>query len=243
MKDKELLLKIDSIIDIKKSNIDDLNLKITELQFKIDSLEKSLLKLEIGQNYFSDIINLQLVTYVLIVSAIGLISWGGIVLYLKRRIRKQSITFKKLITKHNEDFETSRKKLFVDINKVKNQATSAELQVLKAMYFSCWDSQSYLGALLWSVRLIKYFIDNPDLEKEKENENENENENEKNKNKIVWLDFGIHCIKLGVTKEQLDKTHIEELENVIAKCGLIKNEEFISKLTEFKHTLYKVIYS
>ncbi|MGE0569048.1 MAG: hypothetical protein AB7O73_14005 [Bacteroidia bacterium] len=231
MKEKELLTKIDSIIKLKTSNVNGLDLEIEKFQAKVDSIEKSVQKFEIAQGYFSDIINFQLVTYVLIVSTIGLISWGGVVLYLKKRIQRQRVSFDRLIRKQERDFEKSKKELVEDINKVKRQASFAELQVLKAMYFHCSDSKIKNGALLWAIRIINFHIDYPSYEEEKD------------ENKISWLQFGIFAITTGLTKEQLNKDNLKEIENVIAKCSSFEGEEVLNKLAEFKRSFYKLVYS
>lgn len=107
------------------SQLDSVNNILSGMQSKIDSLEKIVIKTEIGTGFFSDVISTNLYVYTAIISLTALLSWG----WLTNSLR----IHKKLI----EDKLNLKMDIFQnDISALKKNLNKTVFHTNRAMYWN-----------------------------------------------------------------------------------------------------------
>ncbi len=89
-----LLIIQNAIIKAPPTTVDSLRYSINKLQITVDSLQKIVLKTEIGTGFFSDVISTNLYMFATIIGLAALVSWAsiaGILLYHKKVVRKDAV--------------------------------------------------------------------------------------------------------------------------------------------------------
>ncbi len=124
---------------------------------QIQQIQAQIEKFEISQNYFSDILNAQLVIFSLIVAVIvgayfifqSKVSKSTIKKKVDKEIKKSE---KKLAKKVDKNTEKLKESISETLSTITNNVSTTEADVYRSMaYF--WDSQSSFGvAFLWWIR-------------------------------------------------------------------------------------------
>lgn len=118
------------------------------MQLKIDSLEKIVLKTEIGTSFFSDVISTNLYVYTAIIGLTALLSWG----WLANSLRKQ----KKLI---EANLKLKMDAFQDDISVLKSNVNDTIFNSHRAMYWhSITQNAPEITKFKWSVRIVNSHV-------------------------------------------------------------------------------------
>ncbi|MEJ2905062.1 hypothetical protein WAE58_21635 [Pedobacter panaciterrae] len=142
-----------TIIKAPPTVIDSLKYSLSQLQVKVDSLQKVTERAEIGKEFFSDTISTNLYMFATIIGLAALVSWGviGGMLYLhKRKVEKRAIL---LISQHTEKYDTS-------LLKIKSTLLDTNLNATRSMYFAAIQNKANPPLIFdWSMRTFSALID------------------------------------------------------------------------------------
>lgn len=132
--------------------------------------------------------------------------------------------------KNKSELLDNYKKAIEDLNKLKHDHEFTELQVKKSMFFSCHDSESYIGACLWAMRVVNYYISSEYLDSQDENI-------------FDFIELAFMDI-MYVKKADIKDENIEEFKKIIELVkSTQEDKKVLDKVKEFEENLYKIYYS
>jgi hypothetical protein len=216
-----LLLLQQVILKAPPTAVDSLKHSLAQMQHKVDSLEKIVVKTEIGGDFFSDALNTNLSLFVAIIGLSGLFGWA----YFARVLNSH----KNGITKRVDNALAAQKQaLDIENEELRNQSLSTIFNVNRAMYFSIKDDENNINAFDWALSCAvtgyRYNPENYTMVK-------------------VFLVFAHeHLVKLSVGEPQLIE-NIERYNDIIKELITIENEEVKTELTKIRTDLYHTVYS
>ena len=196
------------------SSIDSLKQSMHFMQVKMDSLERVVLKTEIGTNFFSDVISQNLYTYAIIISLLALISWGTIwtTMFFDRKSINENT--EKAIKVHSEKFDLS-------LNDVKYKLLQTIYDANRGMYFVALSNGSETRKFEWALYSASAYLDT------------NSNST---KTLIIWLESAIGHLPLVPIRDKslkentqihfkhLDKIDCHEDQMVVSLSKKIREE-------------------
>lgn len=210
-----------AIVKSPPSAVDSLKASLNQMQMKIDSLEKVVLKTEIAEGFFSDALSTNLYCFSTIIGFAALISWASIagMLYLhKKTVRKEAL---QSIRQHrDETLETSER--------IKKEIIETKYNVNRAMYFAIGDI-SHEARFLWGFSTVMSIIDqdesNPDL------------------NLIyTWMNGLTLHLKKSSSPEELKKNRTR-YDDGIKRLRSLNDEKLNGIVSDLEDRLYQIMYS
>ena len=182
---------------------DSLKNSLHVMQVKLDSLEKVVIKTEIGTGFFSDVISTNLYTFATIISLTALISWGFIGRMLamhKKAVEAASI---KIVRDHAEKYDTS-------LNEIREKLLQTIFDASTSMYLSSLDAGSETSRFRWAILTLSAYLDI-------------KGGTLKLRKTIAGLAVK-HLNKLSVGDKTV-KTHVKTYLDTLDKLDLIKDKE------------------
>jgi hypothetical protein len=141
--------------------------KFKLLESRIDSLEKIVVRNEVSETFFSDILTSQLTIFVVIIGLIGLISFGWVTQYLRLKVGAV-----------RKEFTAERERIKIDFDRLTSKAAKTDVNVHVSMFFISHILNQNEVAILWCLRLCNQFTENQVLYNEKINDWINQIENQ-----------------------------------------------------------------
>lgn len=213
-----LTISTDSVIHSLQVKVDSLQ----KIATKIDTLEKTVQKTEIGTGFFSEIIGLQLGVFILILSFSSLIGWRWFSQQIDR-IRAENKTYTDNgITTIENMFNNHKDEIKNDISKVIEDINIITFNVNRAMFFTSKQSKDFpYTPLSWGLSAMISLIKC--------------NRNDKNPMIISWL-------HLVLDQSKLIQVGDTELKNGINLClEMLSEIENYSELEEEQINMVKSI--
>jgi len=178
-------------------------IKINQLTVKIDSLQKVVAKTEVGQGYFSDILNSQLVIFSVIITVISglaaLISWK----WIERKIVKIDKVFSK--------FEET---VIEKIKDIENDNAVNKADIYRAMSLLCHTEKMYGLFVLWQLRGYSIYLNMKKYDWGKDKD--------LNKSRIAWIKTFLSDIDYS----EISKEYFEETQNIFNEARNTKSKKF-----------------
>lgn len=139
-----LLLLQQAILKAPPTITDSLKHSLAQMQHKVDSLEKVVVKTEIGTGFFSEIIALQLGVFLFLVSIAGWFGWG----YFRRTMEEYTTTvdnkFTTMVNEQRELFDAETKA-------IKKSLWQTTFNVNRAMYKALMSDSDPETLFYWSL--------------------------------------------------------------------------------------------
>jgi hypothetical protein len=126
---------------------DSVNLRINLLQLKVDSLEKIVLKTEIGTGFFSDVISTNLYMFATIIGLGSFISWafiGKMLVAHKKSVANNAGT---MIRNHTEKYDVS-------LNEIRDKLLDTIYDASVSMYFNAIENGTETTQFRWSMTTL-----------------------------------------------------------------------------------------
>jgi len=203
-------------------------IKINQLTYKLDSLQKVVQKTEIGQGYFSDIIGSQLTYFSLIIGAIigliALISWGGIIYFYKKEIKEIDVKY-----------STFQETVTVQIKNIETDNRLNEMSVYNAMAVLNYTNATYWHFFIWQLRCFNVQV--------RMNESYNWDNNKEYMEDVIER---IKQVLPSINYLNIEKVFFDEAQNIFVEIRKSKVEafqQFKKELLEIEEEFYKGYYA
>lgn len=203
------------------SQLDSVNNVLNGMQSKIDSLEKLVLKTEIGTGFFWSVIGLQLAVFVVLVGLGGWIGWSSIISRFNSIKKDCTDASSDLIELTKNDFKES-------YNELKSDLTDTIFDVNRAMYFASQSANDEENSFDWAMlTAISVTPENNDQTNHLE----------------LWVDASIeHLEKLPIgTKIIIQR--LDVFPERIKKIEIIANGTLKEKIEALKKDFYHKAYT
>jgi hypothetical protein len=216
-----LLLLQKAIIKAPPTVTDSLKHSLAQMQNKIDSLEKVVLKTEIGTGYFTEIISLQLGVLLFLAGIAGWIGWGSIIKSIKQQQADLDLKFTSAMNEQKEVFNDETKQ-------IKKTLLRTSFNVNRTTYKAIMSDADHKTLFYWALSAAKsLFIFNP-----------------KNTELLItWLDLvKKHIEAITEADEGFRRNLIEDL-TTLNEIEETTSRDARKLLKEIKSRVYILIYS
>jgi hypothetical protein len=208
--------------------IDSLKKINSQLSIKLDSVQKSIEKINIKLENLDKITYLQISAFILIVTIIvaiaGFLSWGAVFASLRRRERRLRVDIANQLAVQKIEFDSSQKSFEIKFEEMsKNQEVIAN-RAMRGMYFHCVQHNQLPSAVAWVLRICCSYLKTEDY-----------------RGVTSWIDFAEIQLDKSSKINLIEDDWKELLENV----SLLKsynNDEFQKKLAIVEEKLYRKKY-
>jgi hypothetical protein len=187
--------------------------KFKLLESRIDSLEKIVVRNEVSETFFSDILTSQLTIFVVIIGLIGLISFGWVTQYLRLKVGAV-----------RKEFTAERERIKIDFDRLTSKAAKTDVNVHVSMFFICHILNQNEVAILWCLRLCNQFTENQVLYNEKIND---------------WINQIENQIPL-VERSKFDERDVSEWRIILQDLKQKSSSEHKSKFAAIENKLLKI---
>ncbi len=212
MEDSLIIEKLSSKIDSLEFIIQD---QFTELAHKTDSLGVLMDKTQIAKGFFSEIIALQTIIFVVIIGFIALVSWTGLSLYFKKKLKENNAAIDVKISSNEEKIDGAL-----------NSLKTSEYRIFKAMYFIALTNKLAFTTCLWAFRLIEKLLNYKEINIKEINS---------------WIDSIMEKVK-KIKKEHIEEKFLLEINQIIQDVSKLEGVDSES-LVYIKSHINKLFYS